>query len=125
MAKRGRPPKRPVRQLYSCPFCGGKEFTIDTDGEVSWVVCENQLCRATGPTARPKLQAIERWDLRDVPPPGTVTRAELEAALQQCLERFERCCVGSGSTPEAAASAVDTYRKLLAKSRASAAAHIS
>lgn len=40
---------------------------------------------------------------------------ELEAGLDDCLERLERCVLFSGSAPEYAAIAVREYRELLAK----------
>ena|SRR5688572_17459684 len=38
---------------------------------------------------------------------------QLVEALKECADRFERCCIHSGSDKEFAASAVEKYRALL------------
>ena len=44
-------------------------------------------------------------------------RNDLARALKECADRFERCCIHSGSDKEFAASAVSDYRAVLAKIR--------
>lgn len=39
--------------------------------------------------------------------------AALATSLRECADRFERCCVASGSDPEYAAIAVEKYRTQL------------
>jgi hypothetical protein len=44
-------------------------------------------------------------------------RDALAAALEECANRFERCCIHSGSDKEFAAHAVEDYRALIKSAR--------
>ena len=47
-------------KIKNCPFCGGKAYAAAIGAEV---YC--QSCRAIGPNARNRVEAIERWNKRD------------------------------------------------------------
>lgn len=61
----------------SCPFCGGKEFKIETDTcmpdeiHMAWVACQNGECETRGPQVfwyedmrEAKDEAVIAWNKR-------------------------------------------------------------
>lgn len=59
-------PKHAGPKIHACPFCHGKEVTVDDSvkSEWFWVECHNEACQSCGPIRETGADAILAWNTR-------------------------------------------------------------
>ena len=64
-----------MSNLKPCPFCGSKATLRGGNGGASWIICDNDTCRATQGIGVTDFDAIKLWNTR---PAEDALKAEVE-----------------------------------------------